>query len=288
MASGASSAHQRTHAEGRTQPPRKGLLEFDLGLIPASVTPPRSSRHAAWFAIGSSIVAGIGLAIIATAVVYGPARSPAIEALPGLPSMRLGTAPPPSGSPQVPAAALAPVVRAAPGRGIAIPAAATTGQTRAPGPTPAQAPTANQPTVPTTTRPAQVVARPAPLHPRAKRVLHPAAALPAALVNPSGTRPNATVLGDRAEAFYQQVVTNPAAAFTMTAGPLRQQGVHTFRLRYADVARIELRHLTINPANATVLGVMTVLHRDGSRTVESRLLTFWSSQDPHISSETPC
>ena len=46
---------------------------FNLGTIPASVTPPRTWRRAAWFTIVASAAALLGLLAVG-AVLVGPAR----------------------------------------------------------------------------------------------------------------------------------------------------------------------------------------------------------------------
>src|SRR4051812_33219903 len=38
-----------------------GLRKFNIGLVPASVTPPRTWKRAAWFAVASSLGVLIGL-----------------------------------------------------------------------------------------------------------------------------------------------------------------------------------------------------------------------------------
>lgn len=52
--------------------PAHGLHKFDLGTVPASVTPPRSSHHAAWFAVVSSCAALSGLALATFTLVQQP------------------------------------------------------------------------------------------------------------------------------------------------------------------------------------------------------------------------
>ncbi|HKN99630.1 MAG TPA: hypothetical protein VJX10_21090, partial [Pseudonocardiaceae bacterium] len=58
---------------------------FNLGSIPASVTPPRSWRRAAWFTVLASVAALAGLLVIG-ALLVGPARHTGrISALPYFP-----------------------------------------------------------------------------------------------------------------------------------------------------------------------------------------------------------
>lgn len=66
-------------ATGLPEAEAAGLRAFDLGTVPASVTPPRSSRRAAWFAVVTSAVVLGGMSIVATA---SHNRTPALEHLP--------------------------------------------------------------------------------------------------------------------------------------------------------------------------------------------------------------
>src|ERR1043165_8076446 len=71
--------HAPAHAQPDLAPPPTaaettvpGLHKFDLGSIPASVTPPRTWRKAAWFAVGASLAVVFGLAFAAAALVGSP------------------------------------------------------------------------------------------------------------------------------------------------------------------------------------------------------------------------
>ena len=59
--------------------PAGGLHKFDLGMVPASVTPPATWRRAAWFAVASSAAALGGLLLVSSAVV---GNSTKVESLP--------------------------------------------------------------------------------------------------------------------------------------------------------------------------------------------------------------
>ncbi|GGM58810.1 hypothetical protein GCM10012275_32490 [Longimycelium tulufanense] len=62
-----------------------GLRSFDLGTVPASVTPPRSWRRAAWFSVSASCAVLAALTAIGSTVV--PTRShQRLEGMPGYPS----------------------------------------------------------------------------------------------------------------------------------------------------------------------------------------------------------
>ncbi len=78
--------------------PTGGLSKFDLGMVPASVTPPRSWRRAAWFAVASS-AATLGGLMFATAALVGNTTSYQVIDLPNMP--RGGEYPPLPSDPYV-------------------------------------------------------------------------------------------------------------------------------------------------------------------------------------------
>lgn len=70
--------------------PVGGLHKFDLGMVPASVTPPRSWHRAAWFTVVSSAAALCGLLFAASAISDHPSTSlPRAMDLPGMPNARM-------------------------------------------------------------------------------------------------------------------------------------------------------------------------------------------------------
>lgn len=78
--------------------PAGGLHKFDLGMVPASVTPPRTWRHAAWFVITTSAAALGGVVLAGSLLVNSPVRLDGLD----LPSIPRGDYPPvqPSPGPQ--------------------------------------------------------------------------------------------------------------------------------------------------------------------------------------------
>src|SRR5688500_14770073 len=62
-----------------------GLRKFNIGLVPASVTPPRTWKRAAWFAVVSSVLVLVGLSIAAAKLVGGGGTVETVG-LPGYPS----------------------------------------------------------------------------------------------------------------------------------------------------------------------------------------------------------
>src|SRR5689334_5143052 len=62
-----------------------GLRKFNIGLVPASVTPPRTWKRAAWFAVISSVLVLVGLSVAAAKLVGGGGAVETVG-LPGYPS----------------------------------------------------------------------------------------------------------------------------------------------------------------------------------------------------------
>jgi len=102
-----------------------------------------------------------------------------------------------------------------------------------------------------------------------------------------GRRVDPDLLGDRAEAFYQRLTADPAAAYAMTTGPARRGGEQAFRQRYADIAHVQLTKIVIDVRASTVHSFVRLTLRDGSTRTERRVITFSSGSDPRISSEHP-
>ncbi|MGQ0837597.1 hypothetical protein [Actinokineospora sp.] len=238
-----------------------GLAKFDLGSIPASVTPPRSWRHAAWFAVAASILVLVGLAYAAVTLVTGPRKPEVIDALPSLPSQEFLTDFPGD---------VAPTERPTTSPSSTSSPSATRGPTRSPSPRPTVSATGDGPAAPSAP-PSAPVARPT-----RSTVTSPM------LVPPPN---NPMTMGDRTEAYYAQVVDNPDAAYALTTGPLRREGADSIERRYADVARVAVERIVIDPNRSKTRSVLRVTRKDGTVTTEERELTFTFGADPKISSD---
>lgn len=289
MASGAGSA-ERISTRHNASAARTGLLGFDLGRIPAPVTPPRSSKHAGWFAAASSMIAGATLALLTSTLVGPPLAFRTVEALPGLPGLRLdGAAPLPdltwstSTRPSAgagdhttgPSLTSAPAPSGTPGAPI-VPV--TNGVLPEVQPTAHSRPGAGRPT-PTSTKPAQGAKPAGPI-----RETRPAEAVPAFMA--AGVQPSdPDLMGDRAEAFYRLLTTNPAAAYEMTTGELRGGGAADFRRQYSNMVGIEIKKLLVSPAEGTVASLVVVTYHTGAKVTENRVVTYSGGDNPLISSE---
>ncbi|SDP14107.1 hypothetical protein SAMN04487905_102145 [Actinopolyspora xinjiangensis] len=80
----ASNATDATTVGKRPTEPMSGLCEFDLGMVPASITPPRTWRRAAWFVVLSAVVALSGI-VLGTAVVMSRAPERFVAEPPEIP-----------------------------------------------------------------------------------------------------------------------------------------------------------------------------------------------------------
>ncbi|HEV2779934.1 MAG TPA: hypothetical protein VGX25_11105 [Actinophytocola sp.] len=251
--------------------PPTGLRKFDLGTIPASVTPPRTWRRAAWFAVGTSASVVLALGYAAFTLVGNPLRSTTIDALPGQPSQQLLIS-------DLPADALT-----------------------------EEPPTSTSPSGPTTSsttsnpaRPREVADRvqPHPVPGQPARPAQPGPPAPASVRPTTTAPPRSTVdaaplaqtdpdkLGDRTEAYYAHVLTDPEAAYRLTAGRMRAEGPEGIEARYADVERIEVKKITIDPNWSNTRSVLLVVRKDGSTMTIERELTFTTGNDPKITSDS--
>lgn len=255
--------------------PPTGLRKFDLGTIPASVTPPRTWRRAAWFAVGTSTCVVLGLGFAAYTLVGNPARHHIIDALPGQPTQQLliTDVPATTGSAVAPSSVRPTSTSSTSSSTKPRPTSRSnkpTHRVEAGGSSPGQLDTPAGPTRPghgattTTTAPPRNTVDPAPIAP---------------------TDPEA--MGDRTEQYYQHVTDNPEAAYALTTGKMRAEGVEGIEARYADVERIEVREITIDPNWSVTRSELTIVYKDGSTAVEERELTFSQGANPRINGDVP-
>lgn len=260
--------------------PPRGLRKFDLGIVPASVTPPRTWRKAAWFAVGTSAAVVCGLAVAAVRLVGTPPAGDTIDALPAFPTQKLGTLPAdetrrasetdrtrtsdesspsahshpdtarrtgdasPSGSSHVPGSeSSADSSSSTTGDDETT---GTTGSTTDGGPGPVRTTVGPQPVTPT----------------------------------------NPQAMGDRTEQYFDLVTQDPAAAHEMCTGGMARGGPEGIEARYAGVDHVEVQKITIDRNRAMTTSTVKVVHADGSETVEHRKLTFTWGGNPKISDDT--
>ncbi|MEU7525885.1 hypothetical protein AB0A74_09145 [Saccharothrix sp. NPDC042600] len=231
-----------------------GLGSFNIGLVPASVTPPRTWKRAAWFAVLSS--AGVLAGLVYAAIKLVGAGTPTDRlGMPGYPTSApivtgFGTSTPsptPTARPQPGARPEAP---AAPERTPEVPATAVGGTSAAPA---SSAPSAS-PTVTTV---------------------------------PSSGAPvvDAVAVAARTESFYEQAVANAATALEMVADTFEADAKALLKGHFKDVSAIEVTEISVDPARGVTISTLHVKNRDGSTTTEKRQLGFTTSGDPLINAE---
>ena len=261
-----------------TTVPITGLRSFDLGTVPASVTPPRTWRKAAWFAVAASAGVLIALAAAASAFVGRPSQWSTIDALPGLPGATdlITTLPSTESS--------------APGRTSTVNGTAESPSHVSPdrirtdssahdssaAATDPRNPTVTAPTVTTSADPGtsgSATVEPPP----ERRTMTPLVMSPPV---------DAEQIGDRTEAYYANVVDDPDAAYAMTSGPMQDEGPDGIKRRYADVTDVQVEEITIDPGTGRTMNTVRLHHRDGTVTTQRRTLTFSAGKDPRITNET--
>ncbi|WP_229679912.1 hypothetical protein [Saccharopolyspora thermophila] len=240
--------------------PVGGLHKFDLGMVPASVTPPRTWRHAAWFVIASAAAALGGLVLVSAIATDGRSSFDGLE----LPSMPRGEYPRPSADPYYLAGD--PTRSAAP---------RPTGEVRPlPPAVVAEAPRGAPPT--------SSAAAPG---------ADSAAPSPTPTAQPSTSRaPYVAVLTDteamrqRAEAYFAAINRGDLrGAYAMTAGALRAEGYDAFAAEYANVDSVEVVDVFATPAST--VHTLRVTQLDGSVRTQRRELRYTSGNDPLVSSD---
>jgi hypothetical protein len=250
--------------------PPTGLRKFNLGTIPASVTPPRTWRKAAWFAVGTAVFVVLALGFAAMRLVGNPRRTTVLDALPGQPSQQLLITDLPTGT-------------VAPHPTSSAPAPTTT-TTR----TTTTRPSGTKPAPKRTVRTGDAAADAAPdgEHPARPNSVQstkaPARSTVEAPLNPP-TDPGQ--LGDRTEQYYAQVCDNPTAAYELTAGAMHAEGPEGIEARYASIDHIEVKEITIDPSWSYTRSVLKVVRKDGSTVTIKRELTFSPGTNPKITSD---
>ncbi|MFD8497950.1 hypothetical protein [Amycolatopsis sp. NPDC059657] len=247
-------------------PAPDGLGTFDLGSVPASVTPPKTWKKAAWFATISSGGVVVALLFAGSLLVGSPTENQASnQGWPGYrggqPSVSDEQKAPPSptasatkpsgggGKNQASTGDRKPVIAGAPRDGGMMPPAAPSGGG---GPVTTGAPAPNSPQKPPVTPPARTTTS-APWY-----------SFPI----------DSQSMGDNTEKFFNTVAEDPNTASSVTTGKLRDQGPQALAQKYADVAYFEVKKISIDQNRGVTVNTVEVTHKDGSKTLETRTLTF--------------
>ncbi|MFE9744930.1 hypothetical protein ACFYOT_08510 [Saccharothrix saharensis] len=232
-----------------------GLRKFNIGLVPASVTPPRTWRFAAWFAVLSSAGVLVGLAVAAASLVGTNGPSERIG-LPGYPTdgpLLSGFLTTPPAPPPPPSTA-----RRQPAEAVANGLVAASGERAAPGPaadrtggTPSPQTSAHVTTVPADAQP---------------------------VVDPE-------TIAENTELFYEGVAANSGSALTLVSDTFRLAGEVLLAEEFGDVSLIEVREITVDPTRGITVSTLDVTRKDGSRSTERRELVFTTGGVPLIDGE---
>ncbi len=287
-------------ATASATPPPDGLGTFDLGSVPASVTPPRTWRRAAWFAALSSTGVIVALLVAGTAFVGRTDEQPrAVEVWPerggrlavapeqgqpGEPGDSAGTTAPPAtpagkdaqgagtaaegDSTDRPAGFGAPAREGESGTGLSDAAASgPDGSGDEPGGVAADGDHGEVAGEPAEAQMADGPRKP-PVTPAATSTEDEEN------VGLLRTGHDAETLAQRSQDFFDTVTEDPEAAHALTTGELAEQGPEGLARRYAGVAYFEVRHVHIDTAEGVTVTTLRITRPDGSTTEATRELTF--------------
>ncbi|MEU0884575.1 hypothetical protein ABZ345_38795 [Lentzea sp. NPDC005914] len=230
-----------------------GLRKFNIGLVPASVTPPRTWKRAAWFAVVSSVLVLVGLSVAAAKLVGGGGAVETVG-LPGYPS-------------DVPQIATLPTAGTSPSATGTKPSAANTGRGAAVPGTGSSAPASGQGPA-TSTKPSGL-------------------APPVITTVPVAQAPvvDGSKIAQQTEHFYREMATNADTALAMTTDTVRSNAGALLEGRLADISLIEVKEIAVDPSKGLTVSLLQVTKKDGSVSTEKRELSFTLGDLPLINGE---
>lgn len=254
-------------------PPVDGLSKFDLGNVPASVTPPRSWRKAAWFATMSSCGVAVALVLAGSYLVsQQPQTNAEVDGWTGFhgkppithdegladrgPEDEDATRTK-SGTSKTPQriADVADVSDSS-SAGNSTPGSTTSQQgSSAPQPSPSEGASSPAPEPPEKPPPT-----PAPREVKRDAFYN--------------FPPDAQTMGDRSETFLNEVTENPEVAHAQTGGKLHDQGADALAEKYSDVAYFEVKRIYIDQQNRVTVNTVEVTYTDGSTETQQCTLRF--------------
>ncbi|WP_186382773.1 hypothetical protein, partial [Amycolatopsis rhizosphaerae] len=255
-------------------PPETGLSTFDLGSVPASVTPPRSWRRAAWFATASSGGVVVALLFAGSALVGKPAPEQASGGwvpglgggLPTVAGEQLGPGPLARYSGPGTNSSSTLSTQLDPSRSSSGPAAVRdTGESTsaadsdaAPRPSAPSDPAGSAPLV--TSVPPKPAPTPAPYDSDPFQL--------------SLQQADPGTLARTSQRYLDSVTANPAQAHELTTGELRDEGTEGLAEKYSEVAYFEVEHIQVHQYDGRTVCTVKTVHKNGRQTVEQRTLTF--------------
>ncbi len=250
--------------------------------MPASVTPPRSWRKAALFAVGTSAAVVCGLAVAAVRLVGTPPESDTIDALPAFPTQELGTLP--ADETATPTSGTRRTSRTS---GSHPDTARRTGDAPRPG-----SPGAGSPGSPDGSSDSSSDSAPgggdSTTDPTTETgtATEPAPPQRTTIGREPITPTSPQQMGDRTEQYFALVTQDPEAAHELCTGGMAREGPEGIEQRYAGVDHVEVQRITIDRNEAKTTSTVKVVHDDGTATVEERQLTFTWGGDPKISGDS--
>ncbi|WP_253829615.1 hypothetical protein [Prauserella aidingensis] len=264
--------------------PVDGLGTFDLGSVPASVTPPSTWRRAAWFASLSSGAVVVAMLVAGTLLVGPDERSAAVDGWPDrngavaplLPEERHdrgGQQPVPPTSSTTATSSSSSTSRTSENpsetpRGTAAPDPVRDGSPGRPaqpggsGPSATSGPGSSAPS--DSAPPSTSLSKPPPT---------PASTSTAQQLYFRRTH-DTEAMAQRSQAFFDRVTEDPQAAHELTSGELRKQGPDGLARRYADIAYFEVEHVAIDQYEGVTDNTVRVTYEDGTTVEQTRRLTF--------------
>lgn len=254
-----------------------GLGGFTIGSVPASVTPPKTWRKAAWFATGASGAVVVGLLFAGSFLVGKPPMDQAVQgAWPGYQGAPTVDDPVNGGGDRQ-----QPTSR--PGASAAGPDRTSQQQDDATGtsssgggagpvdgtvpPPPDHTPGSSGSTTTGDTATTSGLPQKPPVTAAERET-------PVKAPWWYSFPPDVQTLGDNSEKFFNTVTTDPGTASTVTTGELRDQGPHALAERYAGIAYFEVKKVSIDQQRGVTVNTVEITHDDGTKTIEERTLTF--------------
>ncbi|MGW6931230.1 hypothetical protein ACWGE0_14300 [Lentzea sp. NPDC054927] len=230
-----------------------GLRKFNIGLVPASVTPPRTWKRAAWFAVVSSVLVLVALSVAAAKLVGGGGAVETVG-LPGYPS-------------DVPIISALPTGGTSPSATGTKPSAANTGR-GAPVPGTSATPGTSGQASATSAKPSGT----------APPVITTVPVTQAPVVDGSK-------IAQQTEHFYKAMATNADTALAMTTDTVRSNADALLEGRVADISLIEVKEIVVDPSKGLTVSLLQVTKKDGSVSTEKRELSFTVGDLPLINGE---
>lgn len=260
-------------------PPVDGLSTFDLGSVPASVTPPRTWRKAAWFAAASSGGVVVAMLCAGTFLVGQPPASETRAINGWLGENGGGGHPLVQGDLPVPGDGTGTGTSTEPPAtdeaDPSVPGSDLPSSGDQPGTSTGDAPSSVGGSRPTTPQTGPGSGQPDSSEPQPD--LHKPAVKPAKREFEKQrywTSNDPKTMADHSEKFFNTVTEDPDSAAALTEGELQQGGASGLEKSYSDVAYFEVKHVYVDPNDGVTVNTVEVTHTDGSKTTEQRTLVF--------------